>query len=242
MARRWHRPSALAWLLVAAGLVVFPALGAWQLGRAKEKEWLLNAFAAVTVAPVEPFRHVAAAPPDDRYPRVAVRGRFERERGYLLDEQVREGRVGLHAIAVFAPEDDTRRLLVDRGWIPWPATRGTAPMLPPLPEGMVKLVGLFAPPPGGGLRIGGEVPQGEWPKLMLQIDPALIADDLGVAVYPRLLLLDPDPASGFVRDWTPVILPPARHRGYAFQWFSFAAAALAIFVVRHWRPVVETKL
>ena len=30
-------------------------------------------------------------------------------------------------------------------------------------------------------------------------------------------------------------MPPQRHRGYAFQWFSFAIAAIVIFIVLHWR-------
>jgi len=239
MARRWHRPSALAWLLVAAGLVVFSTLGLWQWHRANEKERLLNAFATASSVPAEPFRNVADVPTDAHYPHVSVRGRFERERSYLLDEQVRGGRVGLRAIAIFTPNDDTRRLLVDRGWVAWPA-RSALPALSPLPQGEVELTGLYAPPPGGGLRIGGEVAGGAWPKLVLQIEPSRVAADLGVAVYPRLLLLDPDPASGFVREWAPTVLPPARHRGYAFQWFSFAVAAAAIFVVRHWRPQTET--
>jgi surfeit locus 1 family protein len=28
-------------------------------------------------------------------------------------------------------------------------------------------------------------------------------------------------------------MPPARHRAYAFQWFTFAAAAVVMFVVLH---------
>jgi cytochrome oxidase assembly protein ShyY1 len=54
-----------------------------------------------------------------------------------------------------------------------------------------------------------------------------------------MLLLDADAASGFVREWTPNVMPPARHRAYAFQWFAFALAALVIFIGKHWRKVEE---
>ena len=37
-----------------------------------------------------------------------------------------------------------------------------------------------------------------------------MANDLGATLYPRLLLQDADPASGFVRAWTPAVMPPAR--------------------------------
>ncbi|HOX72536.1 MAG TPA: SURF1 family protein, partial [Dokdonella sp.] len=61
--------------------------------------------------------------------------------------------------------------------------------------------------------------------------------DLGRPIDTRVLLLDADAASGFVREWTPQILPPERHRGYAFQWFCFALASVVIFIVLHWRRV-----
>ena len=52
-----------------------------------------------------------------------------------------------------------------------------------------------------------------------------------------MLLLDPAPDSGFVRAWTPNVMPPERHRAYAFQWFAFVVVALAIFIGKHWRKV-----
>lgn len=237
MTRRWHRPSWFAWLLLLVGLAFFLNLARWQLHRADEKEQLLASFAAAaTGATVD----LATLPPDlpaESYPHVSVRGRFLPERSYLLDEQVREGRVGRMAIAVFAPADGSGRLLVNRGW--FEARPGMTPApLPPLPDDEVELHGIYAPPPGGGLRVGGNAlaQQSTWPKLTLFLDlPALQADLGGSALRPRLLLLDPDPASGFVRAWTPAVMPPAKHRGYAFQWFSFALAAIVIFVVLHWR-------
>jgi cytochrome oxidase assembly protein ShyY1 len=51
------------------------------------------------------------------------------------------------------------------------------------------------------------------------------------------LLTDPAPSSGFVREWTPNVMPPERHAAYAFQWFALAVATIAIFIVRHWRKV-----
>jgi len=33
------------------------------------------------------------------------------------------------------------------------------------------------------------------------------------------------------------VMPPVRHRAYALQWFTFALAALVVFVAVHWRAV-----
>jgi len=47
--------------------------------------------------------------------------------------------------------------------------------------------------------------------------------------------LDTDISSGFVRQWTPDVMPPERHEAYALQWFTFALVAIVIFISVHWR-------
>ncbi len=238
MARRWKSPSWFALVLLVAGLAAFTTLGFWQLGRAHEKETLLAAYAGASErAPVSlgEARRSAAGP---LHPRVRVHGRFDPARGYVLDDQVRDGRRGRIHYAVFEPVGDERVLLVNLGFR---ARTGAADdaSLPPLPSGELELAGLYAPPPGAGLRLGGNAlpAQSRWPKLTIYIDTAEIAQDLVRRVDERVLLLDADPASGFERAWTPQILPPERHRGYALQWFSFALAAIVLFIVLHWRRV-----
>jgi surfeit locus 1 family protein len=238
-ARRWSRPSAFAWALLLIGIAAFAWLGMWQLERARQKEQLLAAFAAGASEPAVDLAGVRDAGDAQRYPHVRVRGSFVADRGYLRDEQMHDGHLGVHAIGVFAVTGEERLLLVDRGWIAWNHAPGTRPALPPLPSGDVELTGIYAPLPGSGLRVGGNLlaTQSTWPKLTLRIDAAEIADDLGKPLLPRMLLLDTQANSGFVREWTPNVMPPVRHRAYALQWFTFALAALAVFVAVHWRKV-----
>ncbi|HZP66799.1 MAG TPA: SURF1 family protein [Rudaea sp.] len=237
--RRWRRPSVFALGLTIAGAAAFAALGVWQLDRAAQKERLLASFAAGSTAPLVELADVRDRDVTQQFPHVHAAGRFVADRGYLLDEQIHAGQVGVRAIGVFAAEREDRLLLVDRGWLPWNHAPGTRPAVPPLPEGEQSLSGIYAPFPGGGLAVGGDAlkTQAAWPKLTLRLDAAAVAADLGKPVLPRILLLDPTPDSGFVREWTPNVMPPARHRAYAFQWFTFAVAALAIFVAIHWRKV-----
>ncbi len=236
MSRRWQRPSAFAWILLLAGLAVFLSLARWQWHRAQEKEILLASYAAAADAPLRQYAALPETLAAEDYPRVAARGRYVAGRGYWLDQQIHDGRVGRRAIAVFEPDGAPRRLLVDLGWVA--AMPGApAPVWPELPLTAVELHGIYAPAPGGGLRIGGDAlpRQNGWPKLTLFVDLAAIAADLGAPVAPRLLLLDAEPGSAFVRSWTPAVMPPEKHRGYALQWFTFALAAVVIFVVLHWR-------
>jgi surfeit locus 1 family protein len=127
-------------------------------------------------------------------------------------------------------------LLVDLGFLPGNGN-GKMPQLPPLPTTEISLQGLYVPPPPVGFEMGGDAlaRQTRWPKNTIFLDPAEIARDLGRPLYPRMLALDADPTSIYVRVHTLDFssMPPARHRAYAFQWFTFALAAVVILLVVH---------
>lgn len=233
---RLRRPSWFALALTLVGVAVFVRLGFWQLHRADEKEALLRLFAAAAQAPVEDFAAVAGRVAPERYPHVRVPGRFVPQRDYLLDDQVVGGQVGVRVFAPFLP-DAGGTLLVNLGFLPRQGAQRRLPELPPLPSGATTLTGLYAPPPPAGLKLGGDALPHEtrWPKLTIYLDLEAVGADLGRRLYPRVLLLDRDPASPYVRLWTPDVMPPARHLGYALQWFSFAIAAVVIFLALHRR-------
>lgn len=222
-------------LLTAAGALLFIRLGIWQLHRADFKEALLRRYAASASAPLRDFAEVAAMPPADGFPRVRVSGRYLADRIYLLDNPRHDGRGGVEVFVPFAVRDQAPTLLlVDLGFLSGNGTRQT-PELPPLPAGEITLQGLYVPPPPVGFEMGGDAlaRQSRWPKESIFLDPAEIARDLGQPLYPRMLALDADPASIFVRVHALDLssMPPARHRAYAFQWFSFALAAVVILLV-----------
>jgi cytochrome oxidase assembly protein ShyY1 len=223
-------------LLTVAGALLFIRLGVWQLHRADFKEALLRRYAASVSAPLQDFAKVAEAPPADGFPRVRVRGHYLADRLYLLDNPKHDGRGGVEVFAPFALHGQSQLLLVDLGFLPGNGN-GKTPQLPPLPTAEVSLQGLYVPPPPVGFEMGGDAlsRQTRWPKNSIFMDPAEIARDLGRPLYPRLLALDADPASIYVRVHTLDFssMPPARHRAYAFQWFTFALAAVVILLVLH---------
>lgn len=218
-------------------MALFIRLGVWQLHRAAEKEQLLRRFATAATAPVRDFGAVAGSAHGYTYPHVRVRGRFLRDRAYYLDEQMHADAVGVQVYVPFRPEGAHRVLLVDMGWLRrhGPGDGAAGVDMPPLPVGTVTLTGLYAPAPGVGLRMGGNALAGQrtWPKTTVYMDFRQVAADLDAPVYPRRLLLDAQPGSAYVRAWKPTFMPPARHEGYAFQWFSFAGASLVIFYLLH---------
>jgi cytochrome oxidase assembly protein ShyY1 len=142
----------------------------------------------------------------------------------------------VEVFAPFAIRGQPLLLLVDLGFLPGNGTR-QVPQLPPLPTTEISLQGLYVPPPPVGFEMGGDAltRQTRWPKESIFLDPAEVARDLGRPLYPRMLALDADPAAIYVRVHTLDLsaMPPARHRAYAFQWFSFALAAVVILLVLH---------
>jgi surfeit locus 1 family protein len=233
---RWRRPAWWSVLLTVAGVALFARLGVWQLDRARWKETLQQRYVlAATAAPV-PFDSVAAAPPAQAFPRVAVQGRYLADRVYLLDNPHHDALGGSQVFVPLVLPGQSRLLLVDLGFLPG-GGNGRVPVLPPLPTGPVHLHGLYQPPPGTGLELGGNAlsAQTHWPKTTIYLDLDQVSQDLHRPLYPRVLSLDTEPASGYQRkhafDFSS--MPPARHRAYAFQWFSLALAVLAIFVVLH---------
>ena len=237
---RLRRPTLFAVLLTLAGIAVFVALGVWQLRRAHEKEILLARFAQASHAPVQAFDAVADKPPQTVYPHVRVRGRYAAHRIYILDDRLHAGQLGVNVFVPFLPDHGNRELLVNLGFLPRQGADEVLPDLPPIPTGDVTLAGLYAPPPLPGLKLGGNALTREsaWPKLLTFIDMRALAGDLHQALYPRVLLMDADPASPYLRQWTPDVMPPSRHRAYALQWFTFALAALVIFFIMHRKRTV----
>ncbi|GLQ51639.1 SURF1-like protein [Dyella flava] len=211
-------------------------LGIWQLHRADYKDELLRRYAAAASAPVQDFTVVTANSPDDVYPRVRVQGRYLVDRLYLLDNPKHDDMGGVEVFVPFQPSHQSKLLLVDLGFLPGNGS-GKTPQLPPLSTDQQTLRGLYEPPPGKGLEMGGNAlaQQTQWPKTSIYLDMDQVAADLHVALYPRVLALDADPSAIYVRVHTLDLssMPPARHRAYAFQWFTFALAAVVIFVVLH---------
>jgi len=232
--KRW-----LPFLIALPLAVLFAALGAWQLQRLSERRASNDALASRLE---QPF--LALPPADGRgYPethdivgrRVRVEGRWAPEGELVVRGQAWLGTPG---VTVLTPllTDSAHAILVLRGWLP--AADGLAADLP----------GAAIPAPGGpawieGLALEGRSPSGlpvrdaVYPD---QVRPALGNVDLAaadsllpweVASFYVQLLPDsgdgPSPPAGSPRPLPPPPLTDGPHALYAFQWFGFAAIALA---------------
>jgi surfeit locus 1 family protein len=229
---RVFAPRPLAALFTAAALAAFVSLGYWQLGRAREKQALIDSFIAGNLTSVDAtgigFGGIA------RYQHVRLRGSYDATRQILLDNMpsTRTGRPGFRVLTPLERSDGKGWVMVDRGWVPLGATREHTPEV--TVDGREREVrGRLDRLPVPGLRLGQAVAPGAegWPRIMnfpLEVD---VEAALGAKVESRIVLLDPDLPDGYEREWRPSLgFGPDRHLGYAIQWFSAALAAVVIFL------------
>ena len=69
------------------------------------------------------------------------------------------------------------------------------------------------------------------PLVMQKVDVASLQRLTHHSYYPFVLRLDSKQAHGFVRDWQPINVLPARHMGYVVQWFLMALVLLIAYII-----------
>ena len=231
------RNMVFGWALAIALVAVFASLGAWQLRRGAEKQAMLDAAAQVTDSrEARPLAVASDAARAGGYDWAEGTGSFDPRGPLWLDNQQRAGRVGVRAYRIFHP-DDGAPLLVDLGWLPLAGNR-VMPAVE-LPPGKLQLRGLLAPPPSTGIALGsGLARSGDgWLLTRIDLDAIAAATDMPEPLAPRVLRLDPALPLGHERDLELLAntLPPAKHRGYALQWFGLALAVLVTALILTFR-------
>lgn len=213
-------------LLCVLTLPILLGLGFWQLDRADQKrarQAELNHQQALPPAPVSSM----PAPHLGDYRRVILRGRFDHERYWLLDNRHRRGNVGYEVIAPFYPEEGGVAL-VNRGWVAAGATRADLPEAPP-PRGQLSLFAELVPTEEHPLLDGVGSEPG-WPRVIVALEPDVMAEQLGEPLAERYLRLDDASPGALVTDWPVASVSVQKHLGYAFQWFAMALGVILWFV------------
>ncbi len=213
-------------LLAFLGIAFLTSLGVWQLHRADEKKVILAHEAEEAArAPelwlgennnIKPFK------------RVKFGGKFL-PNVFFLDNQYHAHQIGYHVISpVLMPTG--RVVLLDRGWVPAGPTRQVLPQVN-VPQKILDLSGVIYKPSTKTWLLGSGVENKQGNQMVIEsVDFDLISQILHKSVYPFIIRLDKNSPAGFVRDWVTVVMPPARHLGYAFQWFALAFVLLVIFI------------
>lgn len=227
----------LATVLAVAACV---ALGYWQLGRAREKQALLDEFHrggdTLIDATARPFAEL------HRYQAVSLLGAYEPARQVLLDNMPgAAGQPGYRVLTPFRRAHGGTLVMVDRGWVPLGESRARPPSVN-VAAGSRLVSGRLDPPPTPGLRLGETqaAANAGWPRVLNFPTATDLSAVQGEPVEPMILLLHPKAPDGYERIWQPDLrLGPERHLAYAIQWFALGlvlAAALIIAGLRRRPP------
>lgn len=219
--------------LVVAG--AFATLGFWQYGRAGEKQRWLDGYAAAMHAPPVTLAAALAGPPPDVPIRITGSVSFLHTPALLLDNQQRQGRVGVRAYALAVAANRDAPLLVELGWMPMGADRALPQV--GIPAGPQTIEGVLLPWPGQGLRLAENPWEGKDSVLLTYLDRDEIGRKTGIWPYHGVLQPDPALALGYARDagTLPNTLPPERHRGYAVQWWGLSVTVVVVYLILAWR-------
>lgn len=234
-------------LLTACLFPFLVSLGLWQLDREQEKLAILDGYAdKETQLPVDLVAQwgPVIADNDIAFTPVSVRGRFDNSRTLLLDNRIQNGKVGFELIQAFVLQQDMvanvtaganykpRVAWVNRGWIQAPRYRADVPVFD-LIEGIMTIKANVYVSPGDSVVLADSAGQRLGPYRLVQtIDMAtLLGEEGGEEVFPHLLRLQALSTAALSVNWVAVNSEPAKHRGYAVQWFIMAFALVVFYLL-----------
>ena len=213
------------WLLITlTAFAILSKLGYWQLQRAEQK--------TIQISQLEQLQQQGAI----SWPQLAVlsasaadgvlfagTGQWLQPYIWLLDNQIVDGKVGYDVIIPVQYTDKSRLLMVNLGWVATGNNRAVLPELT-IPE-QIQLQGLIRSKVGG-FRLGPNTEGEGWPQRIQQPELEQMAAQLPLNSFP--VLFYQQGSSPFLPHYQPVVMPPEKHHGYAFQWFMLAIAVVAV--------------
>jgi len=199
------RPPWWSVALAVAGCAAGIALGNWQSERAVQKR---AAGASVVQA--------------------TLRGQLVPGFTVYLDNKIYRGRPGYYIVQPLRLAGGTH-VLVNRGWVPAPASRGQLPEVR-TPAGEITLSGQRLPhfaqayvPPGSA---GAARPAD---KVWQNVTRERFAAWSGLVVEPYVVEQNSATDDGLVRDWPRAEYGAEKNDSYALQWYSLAALSVILF-------------
>lgn len=235
-------PTLIPTILTLILLPAFLSLGFWQLQRATEKRLMQQDFVRRATLPFLQLNDIKSSLPSYRYRRVKLYGHFDNSHTFLLDNKFFHHQLGYHVLVPFVVAGTSSPILINRGWLPMGKSRAKLPTISVV-SGEVTIEGLVELPPKRHFSLGRLTETTvDWPRRIQYIDLQQLGHLLARPIEPYMVLLAPSSTYGFVRDWTPIMtMDPARHIGYAIQWFIFAGILLVLFIVLHTKKSMRQK-
>lgn len=260
MARSHTTLRTIAALILLCGMAIaFVSLGNWQLDRAAQREAIKAAIqagrntSALHLSPGTPTHDLVPWRP------ATAHGVWLHKLTVLLENRNYQGQPGYWvATPLLIDRAANTAVLVLRGWLPRPMRPGQAMPAIPRPmdaqtvdgellERVPRLFELWSWSGGGATRLPGKLPDAANPVPQVQnLDLTAYAQATGLTLLPTVLAQsastpaaadNPGAGTPLLQEWPEPSLDADKNRGYALQWFGFAAIAAGAWLVIAWRAL-----
>ncbi len=232
----------LDWRTTLATILLLPmllSLGFWQLERGDEKAELIARLEQRRLEPPMSLLSALRLPSEDLADRqVVFTAAFDENNYVLLDNRLRDGRFGYEVVAFVSVGEASAGTMIaplNLGWIEGDRSRMTIPS-PQLPTGEYRVHGRIYQAAGDVFLLGDNPFPTQRPAVVQQLTLARwqesMREHLGSSVFPFEVRVSPTDPTAFRAEWAVVNQTPAKHRGYAVQWFTMAAALGLAFIFR----------
>ena len=231
----FKRSVRFSWLAFVAYLIVVTllcSLGFWQLDRSEQKRRLVEQQQHASDLPRIDLNKQPVTDIDSvRYRSVVVRGRYDVEHQFLLDNQIMDGKTGYFVLTPFFVDKQDIAVLINRGWVPLGSDRFFLPDVG-IQFAQVALTGRINTFPQVGIKLkGAEIPTDSWPAVVQVVDELVLSEKLAYPLAAYQIELDATAKEGFRREWKTVTpIPPEKHVAYAVQWFGLALTLTVLFI------------
>lgn len=247
-----------ALILLGIMAIVFVSLGNWQLDRAAQREAIKAAIQAGRSTPalhLHANTNVTALVP---WRPADAQGVWLHPLTVLLENRNYQGRPGYWvATPLLIDKAAGTAVLVLRGWLPRPMRPDEA--MPPVPaptglqtvngqllERVPRLFELWSFSKDDARQLPATLPDSKTPMPKVQnLDLDAYGKATGLQLLPTVLAQSPttsaaagpQSATPLLQEWPEPSLDSDKNRGYALQWFGFAAIAAGAWLVIAWRTL-----
>jgi cytochrome oxidase assembly protein ShyY1 len=163
------------------------------------------------------------------YVSVLLKGHFDNEQSFLLDNQQYRGRFGYEIITPFFDLNSSQTVLISRGWIQGSLDRRELPALDKV-IGLQNVEAEIYVPLGKPFLLAEQVMSATWPKVIQAAEVDKMAASLGQEIFPYVLRLKENNPGAYERHWQVVNVPVHKHTGYAVQWFVMAIVLVGLYI------------
>lgn len=260
LATRYISLSHVVWLIITLLVFcALIKLGLWQLDRAQQKDARIARIEQLSSGTAAPLTELLAAKEiqglfartdnvgdQEHYATqlieqlndvpVMFNAEFDDTWLFFLDNQPNKGVFGYRVFQLAQLPNLEKEngeplfLLINLGWVKGSIDRKVLPNITPIAgnyqlKGNIRFIEI-------GVQLTEQVfEESAHIQRIQQVEVDKLAKLTKKPLLPFVIYLDKAETLGFVKNWQPIVMPPEKHRGYAFQWFSLASAWLVLMII-----------